>query len=309
MAVLVAGSINVDLIQSVESLPRPGETVLAHESVRLPGGKGANQAVAAARMGATTSLIASIGDDEAGLWMREQISAEGIDTSGLVTLAGQPTGTAYIAVDEAGENQIIVAPGANAGLDPRHVTTPAATAKILLAQLEVPAETVHAFFTAPASEERCRILNAAPALPEAASLFEHVDVLVVNEHELALYLGMANAPSGPERALEARQLIRRDEQVVVVTLGAQGAVAVRRGSHLHMPAIPVDPVDTIGAGDCFTGALAAAIDAGYTVEDALPFGNAAAALCTQKPGAIPAMPTRRDVETFLAATAKSSRPR
>ncbi|AKH41131.1 ribokinase [Altererythrobacter atlanticus] len=306
MAVQVAGSINVDLIQSVELLPRPGETVLALSSSRLPGGKGANQAVAAARMGAATNMIAAIGDDENGQWMRSKLAADNVHVGGIATLPGQATGTAYIAVDRKGENQIIVASGANARLAPLDVEYAAAEADILLAQLEIPIETVLAFFTAPSAESRIRILNAAPARPEASSLFAHTDILIVNEHELAVYLGLDGELSHADRARAARGLISRPDQIVVVTLGAQGALAVRMDDELHVPAAKVTPVDTIGAGDCFTGALAALIDGGLAVADALPLANIAAALCTQQHGAIPAMPTRSDVDRFLAATSEAS---
>ncbi|MDD3798372.1 MAG: ribokinase [Novosphingobium sp.] len=309
MAVQVAGSINVDLIQTVEALPRPGETVLAHRSVRLPGGKGANQAVAAARAGAATHMIGATGSDEAGQWMRERLAAEGIGTQGIATLAGEPTGTACIAVDRTGENQIIVSPGANAGLMPARVRPFGHDTRVLLAQLEVPAATVHAFLAAPAAQGTVRILNAAPALPEASSLFGLTDVLIVNQHELALYLGLPDAPANVEAALAARRLIACPDQVVIVTLGAQGAVAVRAGSHCHAPALPVVPVDTIGAGDCFAGALAARIDAGESVEEALPFANAAAAFCTQGQGAIPAIPHRPAVEEALKNAPDRGKPR
>jgi len=300
MAVQVTGSINVDLIQSVDALPKPGETVLARRSARLPGGKGANQAVAAARMGAATRMIAAVGADDAGRWMAEQLSAEGIDIRGVATLADSPTGTAYIAVDSAGENQIIVASGANAGLSPDRIGAMMPDTRVLLAQLEIPVETVRACFTAPDARSCIRILNAAPALPEVAALFGETDILIVNQHELALYLDRAEPIRDVRDALAARDLLTREDQAVVVTLGAQGAVAVRRQSHFHAPGLPVEPVDTIGAGDCFCGALAALLDAGQALEEALPFANAAAALCTQKQGAIPAMPSRAEVAALVS---------
>ena len=312
MVVKVAGSINIDLVQSVSALPRPGETVMALSSARLPGGKGANQAAAAARLGARTLMIGAVGDDEGGRWMIDQLTACGVETGSIAQMAGLTTGAAYIAVDEAGENQIIVAPGANAALSAQHVGTAAADGDVLIAQLEVPIETVRAFFPASPNGRCIRILNAAPAVPGAEILFDLADILIVNQHELAFYLGLPHAPRDVEGALAARTLISRAEQVVVVTLGALGAVAVRRDSHVHVPAFPVVPLDTIGAGDCFVGTLAAALDlAGgprMSVEDALPLANAAAALCTQKHGAIPAMPTLAEAQALIASTKESRGP-
>lgn len=299
MAVQVAGSINVDLIQSVDSLPRPGETVLAHDSKRLPGGKGANQAVAAARMGAVTRFTGAVGDDEAGDWMRNILEREAIDISRIATVPGKPTGLALIAVGADGENQIIVNPGANGAIEPTDAHALASDAKVLLAQQEIPLAVLEALFSAPGADEKLRILNAAPALPATARLFVHTDILIVNQHELAVYLELTEAPATLGEALVARRLIEREGQLVIVTLGAGGALAVWADRHLHVPALPVVPLDTIGAGDCFCGALAALLDAGRTVEEALPWANAAAALCTQKEGAIPAMPTRDEVAARL----------
>ncbi|PTQ11838.1 ribokinase [Sphingomonas oleivorans] len=307
MAIQILGSINIDLIASVAALPRPGETVLAHETVRLPGGKGANQAVAAARMGGSAAMLAAVGRDEAGGWMIGNLRAEGVDVSGVQALDEVATGTAFIAVDASAENQIIVAAGANARIEPRLLLPPAVDTRVLLAQLEVPVATILAFFTAAGAKGRCRLLNAAPALPEAAALFAETDILVVNQHELVHYLGRSHAPAGPEEALAARALLTAPDQVVVVTLGAGGAVAVRIDGHFHAPAVPVVPVDTIGAGDCFVGALAALLDEGRSVEAALPVANVAAALCTLARGAAPAMPRRAAVEAFLDGATEHAR--
>lgn len=302
MAVRVAGSINVDLIQSVEALPRAGETVLAYAFARLPGGKGANQAVAAARMGASTLMTGAVGDDEGGSWMLGLLRSEGIDTAGIVTMDGGSTGLAMIAVERAGENQIVVSPGANSALIPAQIRHEGGEVRIRLAQLEIPVEAVRAFLSGPVTGDCIRILNTAPAIAEAASLFDECDVVIVNQHELAFYLGLGEAPVSAEDALVARRLIRRAEQAVIVTLGAAGAIAVWSDRYFHATALPVTPVDTIGAGDCFCGALAALLDAGESIEAALPVANAAAALCTLKAGAIPAMPNRAEVDTCMASS-------
>ena len=298
MAIELLGSINVDVIQSVAALPRPGETVLSHATARMPGGKGANQAVAAARLGAQVAMLGAVGADAAGAWMLDLLAGEGIDTRGIARRAEVPTGIAYIAVDAGGENQIIVAPGANATLD-AGATIASPRAGVLLAQLEVPLPAVAAFLKGVARPDRIRLLNAAPALPEARALFGDVDLLIVNQHELGFYTGEA-PPGDAQAALSARKLLTRAGQAVVVTLGAGGAVLVTQETSFHAPGRRVTPVDTVGAGDCFVGALAARLDAGDPIEAALPFANAAAALSTQRPGAAPSMPSRAEVRAMLA---------
>lgn len=296
MAVHVVGSINVDIIASVDWLPGPGETVLSSRVDRMPGGKGANQAVAAARMGAATVMTGAVGDDDAGRWMCGQLAEAGVDVSRVRALADEQTGAAYIAVDSLGENQIIVAPGANLRLEPPG--PPAAG--VLLAQLEVPVPALMPLF---AQSSAIRILNAAPPVPQAAELFEHVDILIVNEHELAAFLDMPEGPETADAALAARMLLNRPDQAAIVTLGANGVVAVWQDRHVHVRAAPVLPVDTIGAGDCFCGALAALLDEGCAIEAALPVANAAAALCTLGHGAAPAMPMRVMVDAFAGVSA------
>lgn len=301
MTVHIVGSINVDVIASVDRLPAPGETVLSRSVVRMPGGKGGNQAVAAARMGAPVTMAGAVGDDEAGRWMRGELAGAGVDVSAVRVLAGEATGAAYIAVDAAAENQIIVAPGANLRLDAAEPVG----GGVVLAQLEVPVASLRRLF---ADSHGIRMLNAAPPVLDAAGLFDDVDVLIVNQHELAVFLGMAEAPKTVAGALAARALLRRADQVAIVTLGAGGAVAIWMDRHLHVPAARVVPLDTIGAGDCFCGALAALLGEGRSVEDALPLANAAAALCTQARGAVPAMPFRTAVEAFLETAATEHAP-
>jgi ribokinase len=295
LAVHIVGSINLDIIASLEHLPRPGETVMASATARLPGGKGANQAVAAARMGADTYMAGTVGEDDAGRWMLSRLAADGIDVGGIVMLPGVDTGTAYIAVDPRGENQIIVVPGANARLrDARPVD-----GGVLLAQLEVPISALLPVFS---GSRAIRLLNGAPAVAAGRTLFEHVDVLIVNQHEMAAFLGLNAVPDNDDMATVAevaRGLLCREDQAAIVTLGAAGALAVWPDRHLHVAALPVIPVDTIGAGDCFCGALAALLDEGRCVEEALPYATAAAALCTLGRGAAPAMPMRAAVEDLM----------
>jgi len=299
MAVQVIGSINVDLIQSVAALPRPGETVIARSSIRLPGGKGANQAVAAARFGASVRFAGAIGGDDGGQWMTRVLHEEGIDTAAIASLDGKSTGLALIAVDAEGENQIIVSPGANAEVSADMTSQIASDVNVVLAQQEIPPTAILAGFAA-SRGKALSMFNAAPAAPEASHLLDEADLIIVNQHELAEYLGSSSAPANIEEALSARQLLRRADQIAIVTLGAGGAVAVWQDRHFHAPAFPVTPVDTIGAGDCFCGALASLLDAGQPLETALPLANAAAALCTQTQGAIPALPTRSTVDAFVS---------
>lgn len=301
MAVHIVGSINIDIITSLDHLPLPGETVLARQTARLPGGKGANQAVAAARMGATTRMVGAVGDDDAGRWMRDRLARDGIAVSDVIALDGAETGTAYIAVDAEGENQIIVVSGANGRL----TSPPPVNEGVLLAQLEVPVAALLPVF----SNSRCiRILNAAPATPAADALLDHVDLLVVNQNELNALAGGGPVEGLPTIIRAARGLLRHDDQAVVVTLGACGAVAVKADWDLHVPAVPVIPVDTVGAGDSFCGTLAALLDEGRSLEAALPWASAAAALCTLGRGAAPSMPMRAAVEDLLSGRATKHTP-
>ncbi|WP_183029937.1 ribokinase [Altericroceibacterium spongiae] len=299
MAVELLGSINVDIVTALKHLPRPGETVLARKTEKLPGGKGANQAVAASRFGADTYMIGAIGDDGDGEWMESILAENGVHFL-PVSLNGQvPTGMAYIAVDEKGENQIIVAPGANTAIASENIGPAIPGTRVFLAQLEVPLDAIAAFFQPDRVGHGLRVLNGAPAVPEARVLFPDTDVLILNQTELAAYCELSEV-SGVEDALAARQLITREDQCVVVTLGAGGSCVIRRNSHYHAPAMKVVPVDTIGAGDCFVGALAALLDEGSRIEDALPLANAAAAQATQVSGGVPAMPVRAAVDAVMA---------
>ncbi|MCJ2183787.1 ribokinase [Novosphingobium sp. 1949] len=300
MAVHIVGSINIDIITSLQRLPLPGETVLADATARLPGGKGANQGVAAARMGAAVRFTGAVGEDDSGAWMRQRLAREGIDIEGIRTLPGEPTGTAYIAVDAQGENQIIVVSGANARLTG---CEPVADG-VLLSQLEVPIPTLTGLF---AKSRALRILNTAPALIEARALFVHVDILVLNRPELDIY-APDGGDSGGENEYEAlarrtRALFCREDQAAIVTLGAAGALVVRPERFVHVASVPVRPVDTVGAGDCFCGALAALLDEGRSIEAAVPFACAAAALSTLSHGAAPSMPTRAAVADLLCEPA------
>jgi ribokinase len=273
--VVVVGSANVDLILPVQRIPRPGETVLAGSLTRGPGGKGANQAVAAARAGATTAFVASLGDDESGGLLRDALSEAGVDLA-LVSSTTTPTGTAIITVDADGENAITVAPSANAELELSAASIAAIQqAEVVLAQLEIPFDTVRAA----ARASRYFVLNAAPAAELDDDLLAEVDLLVVNEHEAAIVGG-----SDPAALLQR-------VPAAVVTLGGDGALVLARGAaQVRVPGVQVEVVDTTAAGDTFCGVLAAALASGQGMTDAVRRANAAASLSVQTAGAIPSVP-------------------
>jgi ribokinase len=281
--VVVVGSANVDQVFRVSAIPAPGETVLSHGFSTALGGKGQNQAVAAARAGATTAFIAALGDDAFGASIRAGLAADGIGTAG-VREVGAPTGTALIAVDDSGENTIIVEAGANALLELGDRDAAAiAEAQVLVMQLEIPLDTVtRAAALARAAGTRV-LLNAAPIRELPAELLANVDILVVNEHE-----GAFLARGGDVAALAP---------VVIVTLGAAGAVAHESGEpEIRVAAPRVSAVDATGAGDTFCGALAALLAEGAPLGAAVRFAVAAASLSVQKHGAVPSIPARSDID-------------
>ncbi|WP_157216333.1 ribokinase [Flavisphingomonas formosensis] len=301
MSVCILGSINQDVIWRVAALPRPGETITTRDMKLLPGGKGANQAIAAARMGAATHIIGAVGDDAYGVGLSGYLAESGVDVRHVARIAGVPTGAAYIPIDDSGENLIIVVPGANARVTGDDVTdAKIGEARIVLCQLEMPIPAIAAFFERVGRLGGTRILNAAPALPEGKALFEASDMLVFNQTELASYLGLDGEPRTAEEAAVARRLLSRPGQSAVVTLGAAGAALVTASDVEFAPSFLVPVVDTTGAGDCFCGALAALLDEGVAPGQALRLANAAAALCVGREGAGPAMPSRAEVEAFLA---------
>ena len=302
MSVCVLGSINMDIVLSVSRLPRPGETVSGATLAHFPGGKGSNQAIAAARLGADVAILGAVGDDEYGTVLADALDAAGVDTTALSRLDGETSGQAFVCVSAKGENFIVVVPGASRALGPDSVSGAGLAGHgVFLAQLEVPVETVQAFFSAPPARQGTRILNAAPAATAALPLLALADILVVNETELALFAGAGEPPSDAtviERL--SRRLITTGGQTVIVTLGARGALAVTAGETVAVSGHAVPVVDTTGAGDCFCGALAAMLDSGAVLPAALEFANAAAAIAVTRKGAAPSMPGFVEVEALLA---------
>lgn len=299
--IVVVGSLNVDLVVPVERVPAVGETVLGGDHARHLGGKGANQAVAAARAGAAVRMVGCVGDDELGAALRAGLAADAVDHAYVTALAGVPTGLACIAVDASGGNAIVVSPGANARLRPDDL--PAAAfegATLLLLQLEVPLDTtLRAAELARAAGARV-VLNLAPAQRLDADQLRHVDVLVVNEHEAALLadVGVDAVRRDPLRtAGDLTALVA----TIVVTLGADGvAWACRDGATGRRPALDVVAVDSTAAGDAFVGAFATALDRGEALERALTEGTVAGALAVTVRGAQTSLPTRAAIDARRA---------
>jgi ribokinase len=289
--ITVVGSLNMDLIARTPRFPQPG----------VPGGKGANQAVAAARLGARVSMVGRVGRDAFAESLLNNLAAAGVDHTFVVHDPEAATGVALIAVDDAGQNSIIVASGANARLSPADVDGAEAAiagADALLLQLESPLETV----TRAAKVARAHgvpvILNPAPARSLPGALLSLVDVLIPNESETALLTGL---PVGDQAEAEAAATALRTLGVgtVILTLGEQGALLTREGVAEYFPAFEVTPVDTTAAGDAFVGGFAVALAEGRSLAEAVQWGNGAGALATTRLGAQPSLPTRQDVEGLL----------
>jgi len=300
--ITVVGSLNMDLVARAPRIPEPGETIIGTGFRTAPGGKGANQAVAAARLGAQVSMVGRVGVDAFAGQLLDNIAAAGVDHTFVVQDSEAATGVALIVVDDAGQNSIVVASGANMCLVPADVDAAEAvisSADVLLLQLESPLETVtRAAELAHAHGVRV-ILNPAPARSLPAALLSIVDVLVPNEGETALLTGL---PVGSDAEAEAAAAALRDIGVgtVILTLGQRGAIlASEKGTQL-LPAFDVSPVDTTAAGDAFVGGFAVALAEGRTLAEAVRWGNAAGALATTKLGAQPSLPTRRALEEMLA---------
>jgi ribokinase len=291
--IVVAGSANMDLVGLAARLPRPGETVLGDDFVMTPGGKGANQAIAAARAGASCVMLGAIGSDGFGVTIKARLNASGVDTANLRTSYGS-SGVAVIMVDRAGENVILVSPGANnsfAGLSAAE-TAVIADGDVLLCQQEIPVETVIAAAQAARAGGIRVILNAAPARDLPPELLEAVDLLVVNEGEATAITGTAEPDMPALLTLVPR---------VVLTLGGAGSrYADRDGHDEHITACRVDVVDTTAAGDAFTGALAVAWGEGRELVDAVRWASAAGAACVRKVGASNALPARADIDMLYA---------
>jgi ribokinase len=297
--VAVVGSLNMDLIARAPHIPKPGETILGGDFCTAPGGKGANQAVAAARLGTQVSMVGRVGSDAFAQNLLASLAAAGVDHRHVIQDAQTATGVALIVVDDGGQNSIVVAPGANARLSPADVDAAHATiaaADVLLLQLESPLDAVaHAAELAHAHGVTV-ILNPAPACELPTELLALVDVLVPNESETAILTGL---PVGSQVEAQATALLYLGVDAALLTLGERGALLAQPEGIEHVPAFRVTPVDTTAAGDAFVSGFAAALAEGRTPVEAVQWGCAAGALATTKLGAQPSLPTRQEVEALL----------
>jgi ribokinase len=303
MDVCVLGSINLDNVCRVAHLPAAGETLMAESFGRYAGGKGANQAVAAATWGAGTGLIGAVGRDEAGERLIAHLEDRGVEVSAVARLTDAASGQAQIWVSATGENSIVVVGGANRAVTPAQVEAAGfAGCKVFLSQLETPLDAIEALFASPAARRGITILNAAPAAEAARVLFPLADVIVVNQGELTLFAGDAEPAGAGDAIVPARRLISREGQTIIVTLGAAGVLAVTAQSQTLVAGCPARVADTTGAGDCFCGVLAATLAEGRSLAEALALANQAAALSTEQPGAAVPRTLRTDVISRLGTT-------
>ncbi|MFF7062735.1 ribokinase [Pseudomonas sp. NPDC008258] len=291
--VVVVGSLNIDLVARAQRLPRAGETLPGEHFFTVPGGKGANQAVAVARLGGSVAMIGNVGDDDYGRQLHRALYVEGIDCQGVSTCPGVSSGVALIIVDAASQNCIVIIPGGNGLLTPQSVQRFDAllqAAEVVICQLEVPADTV-AWTLARARElGKQVILNPAPATgPLPADWFARIDYLTPNESEAETLTGMPVTDQDSARRAGER-LLQLGAGKVIITLGAQGALLVTDQGHQHFPAPQVQPLDTTAAGDTFIGGFAAGLVRGLGEGDAISFGQRAAALSVTRAGAQPSIP-------------------
>jgi ribokinase len=302
--IVVVGSLNTDLVVRAERFPAPGETVTGQGFAVYPGGKGANQAVAAARLGGRVSMLGRVGADDHGRLLRTSLRTAGADDAAVRDDEAEPTGVAVITIDASGQNSIVLAPGANGRLRPSDVESRrdiVENAAVLLLQLEVPLDTVEAAARLARNAGVTVILDPAPARTEALGLLPMVDVLTPNETELRVLAGADSDAKATREAPDlARALLARGCVTVVAKLGEAGAVGVAADAEWTWPARRVTAVDTTAAGDAWNGAFAVALAEGRSIADAGLFATAAATVSVTRKGAQPGMPTRREVESFLA---------
>jgi ribokinase len=299
--VVIVGSLNMDLVTRAPRLPRAGETLAGQSFVTVPGGKGANQAVAAARLGASVAMIGCVGDDAYGEQLRAALLAEGIDCQAVTAIAGESTGVALIVVDDSSQNAIVIVAGGNG-----HVTAGVvdsfdallSQAEVIICQLEVPMATVGHVLKRGRELNKTVILNPAPASgPLPAEWYAWIDYLIPNESEATALTGLP-VDSVATADAAATALLASGVSKVIVTLGEQGALSASQAGSAHFPAPKVKPVDTTAAGDTFVGGFAAALAEGKSEPDAIRFGQIAAALSVTRSGAQPSIPTFNEVQGY-----------
>jgi ribokinase len=299
--IVVVGSLNMDFVVQMKQLPARGETLTGWGFQMLPGGKGANQACAAGRLGGSTQMVGRVGRDVFADQQRASLASAGVDTTHVLTTEGEATGVALIFVEGGGQNMIVIASGANGKLAPEdlHAASEVFKTGYLLLQLETPLETVEAAAALGRSQGMVTILDPAPARPLPESLLSQVDLLTPNETEALVLLGR------PARDIDVTEadglacaLLNRGPRQVVIKLGAKGVWWRDNQSGRHFPAPRVEAVDATAAGDTFNGALAVALAEGLTMENAIPFANCAAALSVTRLGAQASIPTRQELDLF-----------
>ncbi|ELR66938.1 Ribokinase [Photobacterium marinum] len=298
---VVLGSVNADHVLQVASFPRPGETLHGHSYCVIPGGKGANQAVAAARLGADVAFIACVGDDSFGYQMREEFAKEGMNTEAVLVEENVPTGIAMIQVAATGENSICISAEANACLTPKRLEPHhhlLANADTLLMQLETPIETIEAAAKVAQEAGTRVVLNPAPAQPLSDDLLQLIDMITPNETEAELLTGVkVEDTASAQKAADV--LHAKGIKQVMITLGSQGVWISNEGKGQQVPGFRVDAKDTTAAGDTFNGALLTGLQEGKALDDAIRFAHAAAAISVTRMGAQTSIPHRREVERFL----------
>lgn len=295
--VVVVGSLNMDLVMRTPRVPVGGETLHGHEFSTLPGGKGANQAVACARLGAKVSMIGQVGNDGFGTTLRDGLAADGIDVSGVLQTTAVGTGVAMILVEDIGQNRIVLAAGANGALTPDDIEAQAALiggAAMLVLQLEVPMPVVERAIAIAHNAGVPVLLNPGPAKPLAEALWSQIDILIPNESEAELLSGIA-VTDAASAYTAARVFRQRGVKCVLITLGANGVAVIDDAGERHQPAHVVKAVDTTAAGDTFIGGLTAGLVEGMAMDEAVALGQRASALCVTRHGAQPSIPYRREI--------------
>ncbi len=304
--IVVVGSLNMDLVVRTPHLPRPGETIIGREFMTAPGGKGTNQTVAAAKLGATVSMVGRLGTDDFGRALRENLRAAGADDTYVFNEDSAATGIAIIEVEDSSQNTIVVAPGANAHVSRADVDAAQSaitSARAMIAQLEIPLDTVLYAMQLAHEANVLTVLNPAPAQPLPTELLSRIGLLIPNETEATLLTDIeVKDEASAEQA--ARKLHERGAGVIVITLGERGAIVLAEQGARHVPPFRVKAIDTTAAGDAFVAALAVARAAGRDLDTALHEASAAGALAATKLGAQPSMPTRAELDEFLKQAAR-----
>lgn len=295
--IIVAGSINMDVVAQTERLPQAGETIFGQDLHYIPGGKGSNQAVAAGRLSDSVYLVGKLGRDAFGGSLKTFLEGESLHLDYLTFSEDKPTGVALIVVDDASENHIVVISGSNYEVSEADIEAIDLKADdIIVSVFEIPQATIRALFLKAKKVGAKTILNPAPAKTFIMGLWESVNYLILNETELAFFAGSSVSDDLDTLKTQAQKLRSHDEQVIIVTLGSKGILCINGEESIRIEGQAVNAVDTTGAGDCFVGAFSVALSEGKSLEDALRFANIAASLSVQKLGASSSMPYRADVD-------------